>query len=112
MKKIAILTCLEAVGSVCTGAGCFKAFNERLGSFSIYDEEVELQAFFQCNGCKSDVNRDKGMQEKLERIISIKPDVVHIGICTKSKTGNLCENIKIIVEQLEKNNIVCIEGTH
>lgn len=113
MKKIAILTCLEAVGSVCTGAGCFSALNERKGNFSRYaQEEIQLQAFFQCNGCQSDSLKDKGMQEKLQRIIGLKPDAVHIGVCTKTKTGEQCENIKKIVEQLKANEILCIEGTH
>lgn len=113
MKKIAILTCLEAAGSVCTGAGCFSAFNARKGSFNRYaDEQVELQAFFQCNGCQSDSLKDEGMQEKLQRVISIKPDAVHIGVCTTTKTGKQCENIRKIVSQLKDHDILCIEGTH
>lgn len=113
MKKIAILTCLEAAGSVCTGAGCFSALNERKGSFNRYQEdEIQLQAFFQCNGCQSDSLKDEGMQEKLERLMGLKLDAVHIGVCTKTKTGKQCENIRKIVSQLEANHIMCIEGTH
>lgn len=112
MKRIAILTCLDAVGSVCTGAGCFRALNERKGSFERYDEEIQLQAFFQCNGCQSKVETDSGMQEKIERIIKIKPDVVHIGVCTKTKRKSLCPTIQEIITELEKNDIPCIEGTH
>lgn len=112
MKRIAILTCLEAVGSVCTGAGCLSALNTRQGSFKQYDEAVKLEAFFQCNGCQSDVNTDKGVAEKLQRIIQINPDVVHIGICTKTKTGELCKQIQAIKTLLEEKGILCIEGTH
>ena len=66
MKKIVILACQKA-NTVCTGAACLRAFNQRTRSFAQYqNEEIELEAFFRCNGC--DV-WDDGMQEKLERLI-------------------------------------------
>ena len=51
MKKIVILACQKA-NTVCTGAGCLKAFNQKTKSFARYqNEEIELEAFFRCNGC-------------------------------------------------------------
>ena len=46
MKKIVILACQKA-NTVCTGAGCLKAFNQKTKSFARYqNEEIELEAFF------------------------------------------------------------------
>ena len=113
MKKIAILTCLKSASSVCTGASCFRAVNERKGAFEEYkDEEIQIQAFFQCNGCDSDINTDKGMEEKLQRIIKIRPDAVHVGICAVKKDGQCCNTITKIINVLEENNIKCIKGSH
>ncbi|SHJ55715.1 Predicted metal-binding protein [Hathewaya proteolytica DSM 3090] len=113
MKRIAILTCLKSASSVCTGAGCFKAVNQRRGTFEQYrEEEIQIEAFFQCNGCHSKLEEDKGMEEKLQRIIDIKPDAVHVGICTMNKDGKRCETIEKIINLLEESHIKCISGTH
>lgn len=113
MKKIAILTCLKSISSVCTGASCFSAVNERRGAFAEYEnEDINVVAFFQCNGCNSSYCSDAGMIEKVERIIKIKPDVVHIGKCVKKVNGIYCDNIKSIISELEKNHIKCVDGTH
>ena len=109
MKKIVMLTCLKA-NTVCTGAGCLKAFNERTKTFSRYGgEELELEAFFRCNGCGV---WDEGMEEKLERLISIKPDAVHLGVCTKLKDGTRCPTIERIAKRLEEDGAHIVDGTH
>lgn len=109
MKKIVILACQKA-NTVCTGAGCLKAFNQKTKSFARYqNEEIELEAFFRCNGC--DV-WDDGMQEKLERLIFLQPDAVHMGICTKYKDGTRCPTIKRIVDALSEIGAVPVDGTH
>ena len=97
MKKIVMLTCL-------------KAFNERTKTFSRYGgEELELEAFFRCNGCGV---WDEGMEEKLERLISIKPDAVHLGVCTKLKDGTRCPTIERIAKRLEEEGAHIVDGTH
>lgn len=117
MKKIAILTCLDALGSVCTGAGCMSAFNKKTGSFTRYTDDLELVAFFQCNGCDSDVMTDKGMEEKLERIIKINPDAVHVGVCTMKRDESCgdstrCGSITTVIEQLQAHGIEIVDKTH
>ena len=67
MKKIVILTCKKA-SRVCTGAACLKAFNQKTKTFEQYlDEPIELEAFFQCNGCDENGEGiwDEGMEEKV-----------------------------------------------
>ena len=60
MKKIAILTCIKS-NSVCTGASCLKAMNERTRSFAPYKgEPLQLMAFLHCNGCACDYDTDPG----------------------------------------------------
>ena len=69
MKKIAILTCIKS-NSVCTGASCLKAMNERTRSFAPYKgEPLQLMAFLHCNGCACDYDTDPGFLEKLERLL-------------------------------------------
>lgn len=109
MKKIAILTCLKA-NDVCTGASCLEAFFKK--------EDIKLVAFWTCNGCEEVLlNNQEGLKEKLERILSMKTEIVHIGVCTKikdkqSKKEILCPKIEEIIRYLKDNNIKIIFGTH
>ncbi len=121
MKKIAILTCLRS-NDVCTRAGCLDAFWHKKAHFSDYgDEKLELIALYSCNGC-GDVkmkNQD-GLNEKIERIVNMKTDVVHVGVCTVMINRNdeskpkkyLCPMIASIIEQLKKHDIKIVYGTH
>lgn len=90
MKRIAILRCLQS-NDVCTGAACLSAFFQQKDSFTAYQgEEINLTAFFSCNGCgKIALKNDEGMQEKLDHLVQMHTDVVHIGICCfhKDKGG-------------------------
>lgn len=111
MKKIAMLNCLKA-NSVCTGAGCFRAMNERTGAFTRYKgEEVKLMAFMRCNGCGSDPKTDDGIIEKVERLETIGVESLHIGVCTK-KDGKRCETIAGIMEMIAARGIEIVDGTH
>ena len=113
MKKIAILTCLDAC-QVCTGAGCLNAWNSKSRYFAPYTgEEVSLEAFFHCNGCEKDPETDKGMLEKLDRLQSIGVETVHIGVCAvKRETKALCPTIVKIQDMLHSRGIQTIQGTH
>ena len=89
MKKIVVLRCLKAEEN-CAGASCLKAFNNKSAYFSRYaDQEIELAAFMSCNGCENIKFSSKiGFNEKLERILRIRPDAVHIGICCQTRTAD------------------------
>ena len=81
MKNIAILSCLKS-NRVCAGVACLKALNERRAAFAGYqDEPLTLTAFLRCTQCGADPEQDPGMMEKLERIVSCKTQVAHIGKC-------------------------------
>ena len=61
--------------------------------------------------------RKEGLLEKLERILSVKTDIVHVGICTEiideqTHKKVLCPKIQEIVDFLQKNNIKVVFGTH
>ena len=117
MKKIAILRCLHS-NDVCTGAACLKAFNDRSGSFSAYkNEELQLVAFWACNGCREcRLENEIGLEEKLQRIISIKTDIVHVGVCTKQRSVNgirqTCPTIKELCNRIEASGIKIVQVTH
>ena len=94
MKKIVMLTCLRAE-TVCTGAGCFSALNGRTHRFREYgDEELQVSAFMKCSGCGHFPRQDKGLDEKIERILEIHPDAIHLGICccNNGKSKTLCKD--------------------
>lgn len=117
MKNIAILRCLNS-NDVCTGAGCLNAFYEKQMAFEQYaDEELRLVAFWSCNGCgKIELENQSGLAEKLERIVSLRTDAVHIGICASHKTEDgrriLCCRIKKIARLLRERGIDVVLGTH
>ena len=115
MKKIVILRCLRSEGN-CTGAACFQAFNNRSSQFARYgDEEIQLVAFMACNGCrKLTLGDSSGLEEKIERILSIKPDVVHVGICCKTRTDDneYCPEVLRLVDIFRNHGIEIVWGTH
>jgi len=51
MKKIGIIICARYQN--CSGGKCFRALKERVGGFSIYskNEEVEIVGYSYCGGC-------------------------------------------------------------
>lgn len=117
MKKIAILRCLRS-NDVCTGASCMQAFNRKQGAFARYgDEQLELEAYWSCNGCGDcHLQNHDGIEEKLERIKSLKVDAVHVGVCTKHRntegTWVTCRKILGICGRLREAGIEIVEGTH
>lgn len=112
MKRIIMLNCLRS-NEVCTGAACMEAFNRRRRSFARYGEEpLELCAFFRCNGCGKDPAADAGMQEKLERLLGMHADAVHLGACTKNREGVRCPTIQYVADRLAEAGASVVDGTH
>lgn len=110
--KISILAC-KKTGDRCTGAGCMKAVNSKTKAFSHYKDEVELLAFWRCNGCDHFIEEDEGLMKKANRIVELKVEYLHISHCCKKKdTKEPCKEILGIAEYLRKNGIEIIEGTH
>lgn len=116
--KVAILNCLKA-NDCCTGAACLKALNNRKDYFSLYKQEkIELVAFLRCNGCGTHFAHDKRMQEKMERLLKEKVDILHLGICTQlkykenNKIRTECAEITRICNFLEQKGIQIVRGTH
>ncbi len=106
--KIAIMHCRQA-SDVCTGASCFKAFNNCLKHFEQYKEnKPELAAFFDCGGCEIDRKTDPGMIEKMDRLKSEGVDKIHIGVCIREK----CPSFNNIIEMLDRYEIPYEFGTH
>ena len=103
MKKIVMLTCPRAE-TVCTGAGCFSALNE----------ELQVSAFMKCSGCGHFPGQDKGLDEKIERILEIHPDAIHLGICCCSdgESKTLCKEVEMITAIFKKAGIPVVRGTH
>ena len=110
MTNLAILCCLDA-NDVCTGAGCLRALRERRGGFACYEgQETELLAFLRCSHCSTPLEEDAGMQEKLERLVSIGTQAVHIGVCAQPK-GEKCPYMAANAKWLEDHGIQVIWKT-
>jgi len=118
MKKIAVLRCLRTSNN-CTGSGCLKAFNNKTNAFAVYAaEETELAAFLNCSGC-GDVqmpNNEEGLRKKLDRLVTIGVETVHLSGCTKKKDvqgeKHECPVITKTAEYLEQQGITVVRGTH
>lgn len=109
--NIVFINCMKA-NTVCTGAACLKALNERRKSFEVYQgEDVQVQAFMRCSGCGQTPEKDAGMREKVDRILSLQPDVAHFGLCTFEE-GKLCETLQGVQKELEQAGIKTVLGTH
>lgn len=111
MKKIAMLNCLNA-NDRCTGAGCLKAFYARTGGFAAYgEEELTLTAMARCSHCRMPLEEDTGMQEKLDRLLEIGTQTVHIGVCA-SPRGQRCPTMESYAEWLNGHGIEVVWRTH
>ena len=111
MKKIAMLNCLQA-NDVCGGVACLKAFYARTAGFARYDgEDVQLMGFLRCSTCGKSPEEDRGMMEKLERLVSIGTETVHIGVCAQMN-GIKCPTMEKHARWLEEHGIEIIRQTH
>lgn len=115
MKKIAMVNCLKA-NDVCTGAGCMHAFYERTGGFAEYgDEPLQLMAFMRCSHCIDEMDplTDEGFLEKLERLVKIGTEVIHIGVCaTKEQHTVHCPGMQKMADAFEEKGIKVVWKTH
>lgn len=93
----------------------FSALNGRTHRFREYgDEELQVSAFMKCSGCGHFPRQDKGLDEKIERILEIHPDAVHLGICCCSdgESKTLCKEVEMITAIFKKAGIPVVRGTH
>ena len=112
MKKLAILTCLQA-NDVCAGVSCLEALAARRGGFIPYaGQEVQLCAFLRCSHCGANPTEDPGMLEKLERIASCGVDAAHVGVCAQKKNGARCPQMAQAAAWLEARGIEVVWRTH
>ena len=118
MKKIAVLRCLRTSNN-CTGSSCLKALNNKTNTFAEYEtKEKELNAIMNCRS-KGDVkmpNNEEGLRKKLDRLVTIGVEAVHLSGCTKKKDAqgekHECPVITKTAEYLEQQGITVVRGTH
>lgn len=115
MLKIGTLTCLHS-NDVCARVGCLKAFFSRAAFFKEYPEDTILAAMMTCNGCKkvnpTEPEEDKGILEKIDRLVNEDIKVIHVGVCRLTDGKNECPRITRICEMMEDKGIQVIRGTH
>lgn len=107
MKKVGIIICSRYQN--CGGGKCLRALRERVGAFSIYppDEEVELVGYSGCGGCPGG-----NIEYVPEEMIKNGVDTIHLA------TGFIvgyppCSYIKEFKEYIESRyHINVVVGTH
>ena len=76
-----------------------------------------LLPFFTCNGCgENKLPNQEGINKKVERIIKMQPDALHLSNCTmpKDENGNrvICPVIKELEDKFTAAGIDVVRGTH
>ena len=107
MKKIGIIICARYIN--CAGGKCLRAMRERVGGFSIYDknEQLELVGFANCGGCPGG-----NIEDVPEEMIKNGVDIIHFA------TGMVvgyppCRFISQFKEYIEARFKIPVEiGTH
>ena len=109
--KIAIMNCGDTARR-CAAAGCFRAFNERTGGFEQYSGmDLTLTSYCVCSHCEAPLSDDPDMLKKLNRIVEIGTEAVHIGKCAK-KDGVRCHTMEEYAGWLESQGVHVIWKTH
>ena len=76
-------------------------------------KKLNFRLFLQCSGCGDDLEHNSGLQEKVERILKIDPDSVHVGVCTIEKdTKKRCAVIGKMLKIFKEHGIEVLNGTH
>lgn len=115
MKRIAVLRCLKS-SSQCSGAGCLKILFNKEKVYSKYKEEdIQLVAFWTCNGCKDvSLGDEEGLRRKIASMERFTVDIVHLSHCVfKKKTDGsekICSQVSAIVSELEKKGVRVEKG--
>ncbi len=53
------------------------------------------------------------MEEKIERLLQLRPDAAHMGVCTRRKAdGTRCPTIQKVADRLAAEGVVLVDGTH
>lgn len=96
MKKIGIINCYD-VSKRCCATGCFKAFNNKTGSFERYkDVDAQIASFTHCNGCDSDPLNT--ILTKAKKMHKLGVNVFHLSTCIKTK----CPFYEDFIRELSK----------
>lgn len=69
-----------------------------------------------CNGCRSmtetEPEKDKGIIEKVDRLVKEGVETVHVGVCRLNRKGEECPRITTICRMIEAKGITVVRGTH
>ena len=78
---------------------------------------MDSQHFFYCHKItgrtEKNLDEDEGLKKKVERILELQPDSVHVGMCTiKKDIQKHCETIKNMTQIFKESGIEVVNGTH
>ena len=75
-----------------------------------------LAAMMTCNGCKGDNPiepiEDKGILEKIDRLVSEKISTIHVGVCRLPDGKHECPRMTQICNMIEERGIKVVRGSH
>lgn len=111
-------TALSACKCILHGQRLPACVKRKTGAFERYgDETLQAAAVFTCNGCgENKLPNQEGINKKVERIIKMQPDALHLSNCTmpKDENGNrvICPVIKELEDKFTAAGIDVVRGTH
>lgn len=106
MKKIAVMTC-DKLKNQCSGTSCFEAFHRKKEAFKIYESnEIELGAFFSCNGCN--IALAESMAYMFNQLRKKEIATIHIARCIEVE----CYRYEGIQTMLENEGFQVVHGSH
>ena len=93
-----------------------EAFQNRTDFFQDYPEDTCLAAMMTCNECKGanpiEPIEDKGILEKIDRLVSEKISTIHVGVCRLPDGKHECPRMTQICNMIEERGIKVVRGTH
>lgn len=111
-------TALPACKRILHGQRLPSCVKRKTGAFERYgDKTLQAAAVFTCNGCcENKLPNQEGINKKVERIIKMQPDALHLSNCTmpKDENGNrvICPVIKELEDKFTAAGIDVVRGTH
>lgn len=105
--KIAIMSCRKLMG-MCSGSGCFEAYNNLDDAFDIYKEKPELASFFYCIGCEDTLVEGEDWEHKMKQLQNKNVENIHLALCTKIE----CDNYKKHENILRNYGFNIVHGSH
>ncbi|MBN2227891.1 MAG: CGGC domain-containing protein [candidate division Zixibacteria bacterium] len=116
MAKVAIVGCKRIQDQLCIACEkCLKAIKYKDGTFSRYEDEIDLIALGNCGDCPGLIMPKLVLMNEIAESIGQEYDIIHFGTCmVKAKKTGQCPLDFEQIAKLVKDNFgkEVVIGTH